>query len=90
MERALRERVIVIKEGASNKAFLLELLNSAEVERAEADIGLVGDRKGGRRRQPLSRVSPTWRWCRRQSNRTLRTCRSEQIQFYAFGRARAT
>ena len=39
LQRALRESVIVIKGGASNKAFLLELLNRAEVQHAEADIG---------------------------------------------------
>ena len=44
MERALRESVIVIKGGASNKAFLLELLNCPEVERAEADIGWLDRR----------------------------------------------
>ncbi|HME09979.1 MAG TPA: carboxyl transferase domain-containing protein [Bryobacteraceae bacterium] len=39
LQRALRESVVVIRGGASNKSFLLELLNRAEVRRAEADIG---------------------------------------------------
>ena len=39
LQRMLRESVVVIKGGASNKAFLLELLSRPEVQRAEADIG---------------------------------------------------
>ena len=39
LQRALRESVVVIKGGASNKAFLLELLNRPEVQRGEVDIG---------------------------------------------------
>jgi len=39
LQRALRESVVVIKGGSSNKAFLLELLNRPEVQRWEADIG---------------------------------------------------
>ncbi len=39
LQRVLRESVVVIKGGASNKAFLLELLNRPEVQRAEVDIG---------------------------------------------------
>ena len=39
LQRALRESVVVIKGGASNKAFLLELLNRPEVQRAEAHNG---------------------------------------------------
>jgi acetyl/propionyl-CoA carboxylase alpha subunit/acetyl-CoA carboxylase carboxyltransferase component len=39
LQRALRESVVVIKGGASNKAFLLELLNRTEVQRAEAHNG---------------------------------------------------
>ena len=44
MQRALRESVVVIKGGASNKAFLLELLNCPEVLRATADIGWLDRR----------------------------------------------
>jgi len=44
MQRALRESVIVIKGGASNKAFLLELMNCPEVLKAEADIGWLDRR----------------------------------------------
>ena len=39
LQRVLRESVVVIKGGASNKAFLLELLGRAEVQRGEVDIG---------------------------------------------------
>ena len=39
LQRVLRESVVVIRGGTSNKAFLLELLNRAEVQRAEVDIG---------------------------------------------------
>jgi len=39
LQRALRESVIVLKGGACNKAFLLELLGRSDVHRAEVDIG---------------------------------------------------
>ena len=39
LQRALRESVVVIKGGASNKAFLLELLNRPEVQRGESHNG---------------------------------------------------
>ncbi len=38
LERALRGSVVVVKNGASNKAFLLELLNHDDVKRGEVDI----------------------------------------------------
>jgi acetyl/propionyl-CoA carboxylase alpha subunit/acetyl-CoA carboxylase carboxyltransferase component len=38
LQRALRESVVVIRGGASNKAFLLELLNRDEVQRGEVNI----------------------------------------------------
>ncbi len=44
MQRALRESVVVIKGGASNKAFLLELMNCPEILKAEADIGWLDRR----------------------------------------------
>jgi len=37
LQRALRESVIVIKDGASNKSFLLELLNRPEVQSGKVD-----------------------------------------------------
>jgi len=46
LQRALRESVVVIKGGASNKAFLLELLNRDEVQRATVDVGWL-DRLAG-------------------------------------------
>ena len=39
LQRALRESVVVIKGGASNKAFLLELLNRPDVQQSAVDIG---------------------------------------------------
>jgi acetyl/propionyl-CoA carboxylase alpha subunit/acetyl-CoA carboxylase carboxyltransferase component len=39
LQRALRESVVVIRGGANNKAFLLELLGRAEVQRGQVDIG---------------------------------------------------
>ena len=49
LQRALRESVVVVKGGASNKAFLLELLNRPEVQDAQVDVGwldrLMADRE---------------------------------------------
>lgn len=42
LQRALRESVVVIKGGASNKAFLLDLLDRDEVQRAAVDVGWLG------------------------------------------------
>ena len=39
LQRALRESVVVIKGGASNKAFLLELLSRPEVQCGEVHVG---------------------------------------------------
>jgi acetyl/propionyl-CoA carboxylase alpha subunit/acetyl-CoA carboxylase carboxyltransferase component len=39
LRRALRESVVVIKGGASNKAFLLELLGRDDVQRGEVHVG---------------------------------------------------
>jgi acetyl/propionyl-CoA carboxylase alpha subunit/acetyl-CoA carboxylase carboxyltransferase component len=39
LRRALRESVVVVKDGASNKAFLLELLGRTEVQEAQVDVG---------------------------------------------------
>ena len=39
LQRVLRESVVVIKGGASNKAFLLELLSRKEVKSADVNIG---------------------------------------------------
>jgi acetyl/propionyl-CoA carboxylase alpha subunit/acetyl-CoA carboxylase carboxyltransferase component len=39
LQRALRECVVVIKGGANNKAFLLELLSRPEVQSGKVDIG---------------------------------------------------
>src|SRR5438270_7283799 len=39
LRRGLREALVVIRGGTSNKAFLLELLNRAEVQAAQVDTG---------------------------------------------------
>ena len=39
LQRVLRESVVVIKGGSSNRAFLVELLNRPEVQSGQADIG---------------------------------------------------
>jgi len=39
LRRALQDSVIVIKGGASNKAFLLDLLNRSEVQNSQVDVG---------------------------------------------------
>src|SRR5437762_670564 len=39
LHRALRESVVVIRGGSSNKAFLLELLNRQEVKNGSVDVG---------------------------------------------------
>ena len=39
LQRALRESVVVIRGGSSNKSFLLELLNRDEVQRGDVHIG---------------------------------------------------
>ncbi|MGB7553238.1 MAG: carboxyl transferase domain-containing protein, partial [Candidatus Korobacteraceae bacterium] len=39
LQRVLRESVVVIRGGASNKAFLLDLVSRPEVQRSEVDIG---------------------------------------------------
>ena len=51
LQRALRESVVVIKGGASNKAFLLELLSRDEVQRGEVHIGW------------LDHLAANWRTC---------------------------
>jgi len=39
LTRALHDSVVVIKGGASNKAFLLDLLNRSEVQSGQVDVG---------------------------------------------------
>src|SRR5581483_9573882 len=46
LQRALRQGVVVIRGGASNKAFLSELLARGEVQRGEVDTGWL-DRLAG-------------------------------------------
>ena len=39
LQRALGESVVIVKGGASNKAFLLEMLGRAEVQNADVNVG---------------------------------------------------
>ena len=82
LQRALRESVVVIKGGASNKTFLLELLNRPEVQRGEVDIGMAGpaDRHG---RAPLPATSPTSLWSQAAIEAYDAELAVEQAQFYA-------
>ncbi len=50
LQRALRESVIVIKGGSSNKAFLLELVDRSEVQSGRVDVEWL-DREGAARHQ---------------------------------------
>jgi acetyl/propionyl-CoA carboxylase alpha subunit len=50
LQRALRESVVVIKGGASNKSFLLDLLSRAEIHDASADVGYLDHDNTGRGR----------------------------------------
>ena len=70
LQRALRESVVVIKGGASNKAFLLELLNRPEVQRGEArqSDGWIAWRRTA---STSPGVTPTWLWCRPPSKPTM-------------------
>jgi biotin carboxyl carrier protein len=42
LQRTLRESVVVVNGGASNKAFLLTLLNCPDVQAAQVDVGWLG------------------------------------------------
>jgi len=63
LQRALRESVVVIKGGASNKAFLLELLGRDEIQRGEVHVGWLDG--GGDRRTPF----PQLRRCGHRASR---------------------
>ena len=47
LQRALRDSVVVIKGGASNKAFLLELINRPEVQRGDVHVGWLDSASTG-------------------------------------------
>ena len=68
LQRALRESVVVIKGGASNKAFLLELLNRPEVQRADSRYRMA--RPAGADGEHFSAATPMSPWCRRRSKPT--------------------
>ena len=55
LQRVLLESVVVIRGGASNRAFLLQLLSRAEVQNAQVDIGWL-DRLAAKGQHPLAPV----------------------------------
>ena len=81
LQRALRDSVIVVKGGTSNRAFLLDMLNRPEVRRSEVNIGWL-DQLAGRQEH----------LCRKHADAALVHAaieayeserRVEQAQFYA-------
>ena len=80
LQRVLRESVVVIRGGVSNRAFLMELLDRAEVKRSEVDIAWL-DRlaaKGehlSRRNVDVALVQAAIEACDAE-------CKVEQTQFY--------
>ena len=81
LQRVLHESVIVIRGGASNRAFLLELLNRAEVQNAQVDIGWL-DRLAAKG-QHLSRQFVQVALVQAAIESYDRELRVEQAQFYA-------
>ncbi len=60
LRRALEEMAVVVRGGATNRAFLIDLLDRPEVVDGTADTGLA--RRAGRRRTPSRRTAtPTSR-----------------------------
>ncbi len=80
LQRVLRESVVVIRGGASNRAFLMELLNREEVKHSDVDIAWL-DRlaaKGehlSRRHVDVALVQAAIEACNAE-------CKVEQTQFY--------
>ena len=81
LQRVLRESVVVIKGGASNRAFLLELLGRAEVQNGEVDIGWL-DRLAAKG-QHLSRQYVDVALVQAAIEAYDRELKVEQTQFYA-------
>ena len=100
LQRALRESVVVIKGGASNKPFLLESLNRAEVQRDKSTpdgwTGWLPPASTSRSVTPMSLwfrlpsrpTTRNWRWSRRSS--MLRRPRGRPQVRSDIGRSRGT
>ena len=63
LQRALRESVVVIKGGASNQAFLLDLLAPPEVQAARSTSAWL-DRLTAKGKHLSATLCGLWRWCR--------------------------
>ena len=81
LQRVLHESVVVIKGGASNRAFLLELLGREEVQRGAVDIGWL-DRLAANG-ELLSRRHVDFALVQAAINAYEAELRVEQDQFYA-------
>src|SRR5208337_2440883 len=81
LQRVLGESVVVIKNGASNRAFLMELLGRAEVQNGEVDIGWL-DRLAAKG-QHLSRQYVDVALVQAAIEAYDRELKVEQTQFYA-------
>jgi acetyl/propionyl-CoA carboxylase alpha subunit/acetyl-CoA carboxylase carboxyltransferase component len=81
LQRVLRESVVVIKGGSSNRAFLVELLNRAEVQNCQVDIGWL-DRLAAKG-QHLSRQYVEVALVQAAIESYDRELKLEQAQFYA-------
>src|SRR5271166_1534084 len=81
LQRVLGESVVVIKNGASNRAFLMQLLDRAEVQNAEVDIGWL-DRLAAKG-QHLSRQYVDVALVQAAIEAYDRELKVEQTQFYA-------
>src|SRR5271166_1098081 len=81
LQRVLGESVVVIKNGASNRAFLMQLLDRAEVQNGEVDIGWL-DRLAAKG-QHLSRQYVDVALVQAAIEAYDRELKVEQTQFYA-------
>jgi acetyl/propionyl-CoA carboxylase alpha subunit/acetyl-CoA carboxylase carboxyltransferase component len=81
LQRVLRESVVVIRNGASNRAFLMQLLGRAEVQNAEVDIGWL-DRLAAKG-EHLSRKYVDVALVQAAIEAYDRELKVEQTQFYA-------
>ena len=81
LQRVLRESVVVIRNGASNRAFLMQLLGRAEVQNGEVDIGWL-DRLAAKG-QHLSRQYVDVALVQAAIEAYDRELKVEQTQFYA-------
>ncbi len=80
LQRALRESVVVIKGGSSNRAFLMELLSRPEVKQASGDIGWL-DRQAAKN-EHLAQAHAEISLAQAAIEAYDAELRAEQAQFY--------